>query len=168
MKPLKQLAQMLCVLALSLAIAPGALAQVGSTTGAIIGTVTDNTKAVIPGVTITVSGPALMGTRTAVSGTDGGYRIPSIPPGTYTLVFELDGFGKVTRAGIEIGVGFTATINSELSPASVSESITVNGASPVVDMASTKVTTDYTAEKLAELPGSRDYAEPHSPSAGKR
>jgi hypothetical protein len=158
MKRLRQLAQTVCVLAFSVAIASSAFAQVGSTTGAIIGTVTDNTKAVIPGVTITVSGPALMGTRTVVTGTDGGYRIPSIPPGTYTLVFELDGFGKVTRAGIEIGVGFTATINPELSPASVSESVTVNGSSPVVDTSSTKVSTNYTAEKLAELPGSRDYA----------
>ena len=67
-------------------------AQVSATTGAIVGTVLDNSKAGMPGVTVTVSGPALMGTRAAVTDAQGAYRIPTLPPGVYQLVFELSGF----------------------------------------------------------------------------
>lgn len=151
--------RMLAVLLLIVATLGGrANAQVTGTTGAIIGTVADNTKAVIPGVTITASAPTLMGTRTVVTGVDGTYRIPALPPGTYTLVFELSGFQTVTREGIQIRLGFTATINTELSPASLAETITVSGASPVVDLASTTVSTNVGAEQMGNLMGSRDHA----------
>lgn len=143
---------------LLLVLAHAASAQVGSTTGAIIGSVTDNTKAVMPGVTINVTGPALMSPRSVVTGVDGDYRIPTLPPGVYTLVFELPGFATVTREGIRITVGFTATVNTEMSPAGVAENVTVSGSSPVVDLSSTKVTTEFGAEKLANLSGTRDYA----------
>ena len=133
-------------------------AQVSSTTGAIVGSVTDNSKAVMPGVTITVSGPALMGTRTAVTEEDGSYRIPSLPPGEgYTLTFELTGFGKVTRQDIALGAGFTASINVEMGVSSLTESVTVSGASPVVDVTATKVTTQLNAVQMANVLGSRDY-----------
>jgi len=133
-------------------------AQVSATTGAIVGTVTDNSKAVVPGVSITVSGPALMGTRSALTDAQGAYRIPTLPPGVYQLVFEITGFGTITRTGIEIAVGFTATVNAEMNLAGVAENVTVSGASPIIDVTSTKVTTEYNAEKLENLPGSRDYA----------
>jgi carboxypeptidase family protein/TonB-dependent receptor-like protein len=133
-------------------------AQVSATTGAIVGTVTDNSKAVMPGVSITAGGPALMGARTAVTDAQGAYRIPTLPPGVYQLVFEIAGFGTVTRTGIQIAVGFTATVNAEMNLAGVAENVTVNGASPVIDVTSTKVATEYNAEKLEALPGSRDYA----------
>ena len=139
-------------------VAASVNAQVGSTTGAIIGAVTDETKAVMPGVTVTVSGPALMGTRTVVTGAEGGYRIPALNPGVYTLVFELPGFATVTREGVQLTVGFTATINVAMSPASLTENVTVSGASPVVDLASTKVATNFGAEQLGNLGGTRDYA----------
>src|SRR5436190_17161347 len=101
------------LLILILSTAGAVSAQVTTTTGAIIGAVTDNTKATVPGATITVSSAALMGTRTAVTGSDGTYRVPALPPGTYTLAFELEGFATVRREGIQIGVGFTATGNVE-------------------------------------------------------
>jgi carboxypeptidase family protein len=150
----------LCVAILTLAfgVARSSEAQVTATTGAIVGTVTDNSKAVMPGVSITVSGPALMGTRTTVTDAQGGYRIPTLPPGVYQLVFEITGFGSITRTGIQIAVGFTATVNAEMGLAGVAENVTVNGASPVIDVTSTKVATEYNAEKLEALPGSRDYA----------
>lgn len=133
-------------------------AQVSSTTGAIIGTVTDNSKAVMPGVTITVSGPALMGTRTVTTDPDGTYRIPSLPPGeNYKLTFELAGFGTVTREGIALGAGFTASINIEMGVSTLTESVTVSGASPVVDTTATKVTTQMNAVQMSNVLGSRDY-----------
>src|SRR5262245_64131627 len=84
---------------------------VTTTAGAINGTVTDATKAVLPGVTVTLSGPAVMGTPTTVSDQSGVYRFSALAPGDYTVKFELSGFGTVTKEGIRISVGFTATVN---------------------------------------------------------
>jgi carboxypeptidase family protein len=146
------------VLALIVSSAAPARAQVSGATGAIIGTVTDNTKATVPGASVTVSSSALMGTRTAVTGSDGAFRIPDLPPGTYTLTFDLEGFGAVKREGIQIGVGFTATVNVEMNVAGVSENVTVSGASPVVDLTSTKVTNNLGAERIQNLTGKADLA----------
>jgi hypothetical protein len=145
-------------LALSLVlISHVAAAQtVTSTTGAINGTVTDATKAVLPGVTVTLSGSALMGTSTAVTDQNGAFRFSTLPIGDYKLTFELSGFGAVAREGIHVSVGFTATVNAEMNPGAVAESITVTGASPVVDISATKVSNVLDSQRLAELPGSRD------------
>ena len=117
----------------------------------------DNTRAVLPGVMVTVSGPAAMGTPTSTTNENGIYRVPSLPPGEYTVRFELTGFGTVIREGIRVGVGFTATVNTEMNLASVAESVTVSGDSPVVDVTNTTVATRYDDEVLASLPGARDY-----------
>ena len=130
---------------------------VGTTTGAISGIVTDATKAVLPGVTVTLSGPAVMGTPGTITDPGGMFRFPNLIPGDYKITFELAGFGSVTRENIHISLGFTATVNAEMSPGSVSETVTVSGGSPVVDLQSTNVTTHFDADKLAELPGSRDF-----------
>ena len=102
-------------LAAILLLAASAAAQgVG---GGIVGTVSDQTQGVLPGVTVTVTGPALMGTRSDVTAPDGSYRLPNLPPGSdYTVVFELAGFGTFKREGIRLDVGFTATINATLVP----------------------------------------------------
>lgn len=142
----------------SLLLASGpAAAQVG---GSIIGTVADQTQAVLPGVTVTVTGPALMGSRTAVTDAEGKYRVPALPPGSdYTVTFELQGFGTVKRGGIRLDVGFTATINGTMNAAGIEESVTVSGASPVVDATASQVVTHLNAEQITRtLVGSRDYA----------
>lgn len=120
----------LCFLLLSL---PGlAAAQtVTSTTGAINGTVTDTSKVVMPGVTVALAGPALMGTNTTVTDQNGVYRFSTVPLGDYTLTFELSGFGTVRREGLRIGAGFTATVNVVMNPGTLQESVTVSGAAPV-------------------------------------
>jgi outer membrane receptor protein involved in Fe transport len=143
---------------LVLLMTSAALAQtVSSSAGAITGTVTDSTKAVLPGVTVTLSGLAVMGTPVTTTNENGSFRFPTVAPGEYTVTFELAGFGKVIREGIRVGVGFTATVNTELSPATVAESVTVSGQSPVVDVSSNQVVTRYDTEMLASLPGARDY-----------
>src|SRR5262245_35057364 len=154
-----KLAKLVAALTVPLLVASSATyAQtVSTTTGAINGTVTDTTKAVLPGVTVTLSGPAVMGTPTAATDQSGFFRLPSLAPGDYKLTFELSGFGTVTREGIHVGLGFTATLNVEMSPGSVAETITVSGASPVVDLQCTNVTTRSDTERLASLPGSRDF-----------
>jgi hypothetical protein len=130
---------------------------VSATTGAINGTVTDTTKGVLPGVTVTLSGPPVMGTPTTVTDQGGFFRFQALAPGDFTLTFDLAGFGRVAREGIHVSLGFTATVTVEMSPATVTENVTVSGASPVVDLRATNVTTHFDADKLASLPGSRDF-----------
>ena len=130
---------------------------VSSTTGAIDGRVTDTSNAVLPGVTVTLAGDALMGTRNTVTSETGTFRFISMTPGLYTVTFELAGFASVKRTDIQVGAGFTATLNISLNVAGLEEAVTVSGASPVVDTQSTTVTTSFDAAKLAALPnGSND------------
>jgi Carboxypeptidase regulatory-like domain len=145
------------ILVLLLAL-PAALAAqtVSATTGAMNGRATDKTASVLPGVTVTIASPALMGTRTAITGDDGTYRFPAIPPGDYSVTFELSGFASVVREGIRVALGFTATVNAELGVASLQENVTVTGASPVVDTQSTAINTNFDARTLASLPSARD------------
>jgi hypothetical protein len=147
----------LVALFISLGLADAAFAQtIGVTTGTINGSITDSQGDVLPGVSIGVSGLSLMGGRTAVSDERGSYRFPLLAPGEYALTFSLAGFQTVRREGIQVAVGFTATINASLGVQSVQETVTVQGASPVVDAQSTRIQTNYTADQLAALPNSRD------------
>lgn len=148
-----------CIASLTLAalVAGGAAAQtVSTTTGAINGTVTDSTNAVLPGVSVALTGPAVMGAPATTTDQHGFYRFAALAPGEYTLTFDLSGFGTVKREGIRVSLGFTATVNIEMNPAALAENVTVSGASPVVDLQSTHVTTSFDSERLASLPGSRD------------
>jgi len=144
-----------CVSALVLMLLLASPAM-GQTTGSINGTITDNSGAVLPGVRVTATSPALMGAQVAVSNEQGQYRFPSIPPGTYTLKYELQSFATVTREGIIITIGFTATLPIQLKLASLSESVVVTGESPVVDVKNTNIQTNVTKEMLDAMPNSRD------------
>ena len=117
----------------------------------------DSSGAGIPGVRVSLSGPALITTRTAISEAGGVYRFPAVPTGIHTLTFELAGFTTVIHNGINVGLGFTATVNATLSPGAISDRLTVSGAAPVVDVSSTGVTTRFDDGQLATLPGSRDF-----------
>lgn len=145
----------LLLLALVTAV-PAAAQTVSATTGAINGKVTDNTGAILPGVAVTITSASMMGSRTAVTTEEGLYRFPAVPPGEYTIIYELAGFTTVRREGIRVSLGFTATVNVELGLASLQESVTVTGESPVVDTQSTNVTTNFDAKQLANLPSARD------------
>lgn len=147
------------VIALALHLLPAWLAAgqtVSATTGAINGRVTDTTGAVLPGVTVTIASPSMMGTRTAVTTPEGQYRFAAVPPGVYQISYELSGFGTVKRDQVRITLGFTATINVELGLASLQENVTVAAESPVVDTQSTTITTNFDAKQLANLPSARD------------
>ena len=111
----------------------------------------------MPGVTVTISSPSMQGIRTAVTNEEGTYRFPAIPPGDYKITYELAGFSTVVREGIRVGLGFTATVNVELKIASLTESVTVSGQSPVVDVATTKTSTNFDSQQLAALPNARDF-----------
>src|SRR5712672_2563739 len=115
-----------------LGIAASAHAQ---TLGTIAGVAKDATGAVLPGVSVEVSGPALTEkVRAAVTDGNGQYAIVSLPVGTYSVTFTLPGFSTVRREGIELTANFTATINAELKVGAVAETVTVTGQTPLVDV----------------------------------
>ena len=147
----------LAALALVAFSAP-AFAQGGgaSSTGTIQGRVTDAQGAVLPGVTVTATSPSALGAQTAVTSETGNYRFPAIPPGEYELTFELAGFNSLKRSGIQIALGFTATINVELALATLQETVTVSGASPVIDTTATRVVQNFKLEQLQSIPNGRD------------
>jgi hypothetical protein len=104
----------------------------------IAGVVRDDTGAVMPGVTVEASSAALIEkTRTAVTDGSGQYKIVNLSPGTYTVTFSLPGFSTSKREGIQLSTDFTASVNAELKVGSLEETITVSGASPLVDVQST-------------------------------
>lgn len=125
-------------------------------TGSIKGTVTDPEGNPLPGVTITVSGPSLIGTITYVTTEDGVFRAPALPPGTYTITAELTGFQTVKREEVIVHVGMTTEVKIELKPAPIAETITVTAASPVVDVESSKVSVTVAPEVLKNIPIARD------------
>ena len=124
--------------------------------GRIDGVVTDNTGGVLPGVTVTVSSPALIQPQVTVTGADGGYRFPALPTGAYTLVFELSGFQTVRREELRVGLATTVTINTQMPLAGVEETLTITGESPVVDVKNTNVGTSFTKELMQDIPNARD------------
>src|SRR3954469_24859450 len=155
---MRRLATLSLVFWIVVMTAGAAFAQsVGATNGAINGKVTDASSGVMPGVTVTISSPSMQGVRTAVTNEEGTYRFPAIPPGEYKITYELAGFSTVVRDGIRVGLGFTAAVNVELKIASLTETVTVSGQSPVVDITSTKTATNFDAKELASMPSARDF-----------
>ena len=102
---------------------------------AIAGVVKDTSGAVMPGVTVEVASPALIEkVRSVVSDGQGQYKIVDLRPGVYSVTFTLPGFNTVKRDGVELPTNFTATINADLRVGALEETVTVSGASPVVDV----------------------------------
>lgn len=133
-------------------VASGAAAQT-ALSGAIAGEVKDTTGAVMPGVTVEAASPALIEkVRTAVTDSQGRYQVTELRPGTYTVTFTLPGFNTFRREGIELTAGFTANVNSEMRVGSLEETITVTGASPIVDTQNVRSQNVFSRELLDVLP----------------
>src|SRR5258706_9918714 len=130
------------------------VAQTGTAT--INGQVMDESGAVLPGATVTATSPSLQVPQvTTVSDAEGRYRLTPLPIGTYTVTFELSGFRTFRREGIRLTAGFTARLDATLNVGNLEETVTVSGASPLVDTASTANSTQLTRETLELLPTSR-------------
>jgi carboxypeptidase family protein len=134
-----------------LSLAASTSAQTGAS--GIAGIVRDTSGAVLPGVTVEAASPALIEkVRTVVSDGEGQFKIIDLRPGTYTVTFSLPGFANVVRDGIALTANFTATINAELKVGSVSETVTVSGQSPVVDVQNVATRNQISRETLDTVP----------------
>src|SRR6266511_2436212 len=142
------------VLVFLTAIAAPAWAQ---QTGTLLGVVHDAQGAVLPGTSVTVSSPSLIGgTQSTVSGSTGNYQFTALPPGEYTVTYELSGFTPLKREGVVVQVARTTRLDVELSVGTLQESVTVTGQSPVVDTSSTITQTNITKDIYEAIPTGRN------------
>ena len=147
---------LLFVLVMSGALAAPASAQT-SASGTIHGVVKDDTGGALPGVAVTIASPALqVGTKATTTGADGEYRFEQLPGGTYQLKFELQGFGSYVRSDLVLAIGFTSRVDATLSVGALAETVTVSGASPVVDLTSSGTASNFTAQTIETVPRGRD------------
>ena len=141
------------------AVALGVIAPSLAAAQSITGVVRDTSGAVLPGVTVEASSPALIEkVRTAVSDGAGQYRIENLTPGRYKVAYTLPGFVTVEREGVDVTTGVTITLNADMRVGGLQETITVTGETPVVDVQnSTRVQRVLSDEVLQALPASRGY-----------
>jgi hypothetical protein len=150
---MRQLSRTLLVLACVVLLPTLARAQ-----SSVAGIVRDASGAVLPGVTVEVSSPALIEkSRTATTDGSGQYRVTDLPPGTYMLTFSLSGFATVKRDAVTVSGSGVVAVNADLRVGNLSETITVSGESPLVDTQSTRRETVIKADTLATLPATRGY-----------
>jgi hypothetical protein len=142
-----------------------AVALVVSTTAAsaqssgIAGVVRDSSGAVLPGVTVEASSPALIErSRTAITDSQGRYNIVDLRPGVYTVNFTLPGFSTIRREEIQLPAAFTATVNAELKVGTLEETVTVSGASPLVDTSNVIKRQVVSAEVIESMPTSKNWS----------
>ena len=129
---------------------------IASAQSGFAGVVKDTTGAVLPGVSVEASSPALIErVRAVVTNGEGQYKIVDLRPGTYTVTFTLPGFNTVKRDGVELPAAFTATINAELRVGTVEETITVSGSAPTVDVQNVLQQKVFEKQLLDSLPATR-------------
>jgi hypothetical protein len=144
------------LVAVSALVLLGADARAQTLGSSIVGVVKDQSGGVLPGVTVEVSSPALIGGAQSVVTNDAGqYRVVDLRPGTYTIACTLPGFQTVRVEDVVLRASFTATINVEMATAGVEETITVSGASPVVDVRTNVSERSIDQTLLEEVPTSR-------------
>ncbi len=128
----------------------------GQQTGSVSGTIKDPNGSTMPGVTVTASSDVLPQDRTTVTGANGGYRLPLLPPGDYELTFSLEGLGTQTAA-VPILLQQVSRFDVVMQPEGVSEELEVIGTAPTIDAASTEIKTAITDEVIDQLPVGQEY-----------
>ena len=125
---------------LAAVLLPSLVLAQGSTSVLTGNIVDSSSSAPVADVVVTATSPSLQGEQVVVSDASGLYRIPQLPPGSYTLRFEKETYKPFTRTGIEVTADRTLRLNVELLPEAITgETITVTGAAPVVDVGSSTV-----------------------------
>lgn len=140
-------------LLLILFLVTAAISYAQRLTGKIVGAVTDEEGVPLPGVTVEISSPALMGgVHTQITSEKGSYRFINLPPGTYKIVFKLEGFQTLERENLIASVGKAVTENIVLKMATLEESVTVTAESPIVDVTKSGMSTTFGKDELEKIP----------------
>lgn len=156
-RTLSECARWSCCLAVVITALSPAMAVAQTAAASIVGRVTDESGAVLPGVTVTATSPALQVPSVVdVTNEAGEYRLTPLPIGAYSVEYSLSGFQPVRQEGIRLTAGFVARVDVGLKVGSLEETITVSGAAPVVDASSTAATTQLTREELELIPTNRN------------
>jgi len=124
-------------------------------TGSIRGTVVDKESVPLPGVAITATSPALQGTASTVSTATGEFRIPALPPGTYVITAQLQGFKTLRREGVIVHVGMRVEVTINMETSALAEEVTVTAPSPAIDVLNSKLTQTITTDAIKNLPVTR-------------
>jgi len=155
---------LLLVGVLALVFASPAVAQ--TTTGSIVGKVTDSQGLAVQGATVTLSGPNLQGTRTAVTNNLGAYLFRDLPPGPdYKVTTSKQGLAPASQDAIRVSLGQEFTVNLAMSPAGVTETLTVT-ATPLVDVTQTSIGVNITSTQFESLPTTRNFQQLTTLAAG--
>ena len=150
---MKRVVDAILVSVVLLALPGTAIAQEGQ----IAGVVRDTSGAVIPGVLVEATSPALIEkVRAATTDDNGQYRITNLPVGTYSVTFTLAGFTRQQRDNVILTTGFTASINATMSVGQLAETISVTAESPVVDIQNSRQVAAFAGEQIRELPTTRN------------
>ncbi len=137
----------------ALIILPSVMIAQVNATGSIAGYVTDDGKEPLPGATVTVTSPTMLGVRQVMADPTGYYKIPALPPGKFKVVVELDQFNKTTRDRVELNVGAMMRLDFALNPKTVTEEeIVVTADAPVIEPEKTTISTVITHDILDSLP----------------
>jgi hypothetical protein len=130
-------------------------------TASIDGTLTDESGGALPGVAVTLTGPSLqVAELNTVSNSEGHYRFTQLPAGLYRVRFSLTGFQSMVREDLQIGAGFAAKVDMVLKLGAMEETVTVSGASPIVDVTNTSGAQTLSPDMINKLiPGSRMYGD---------
>jgi len=146
----------LSILVLLVALPAAAQVQYGSVSGTVI----DSQGQALPGVTVTLAGPAMQGARTAVTDLNGGFRFMPIPPGDgYTLTFELAGFNTLENSGLVVNLGRDTAVSAEMSLSEFAETITVTADRVVVDTSKSTVDTTVDWNLMDSIPQARNFTD---------
>jgi Carboxypeptidase regulatory-like domain len=123
----------------------------------IAGVVKDASGAVLPGVTVEAASPVLIEkTRSVITNGEGRYAIVDIRPGTYTVTFSLTGFNTFKREGVDVPTNVSVPINAEMKVGALEETVTVSGASPVVDVQNTAKVNVMSRDLIDTIPSARN------------
>ena len=126
------------------------------TTGQVVGTIVDAQGGVLPGATVSASGPQLQGTRTAVTDSTGTFRFPTLPPGTYTIKAELSGFQPLTQENVTVSLDRTVSLNLKMQVAGITQTVNVLGTPTVIDTTSAAGGITVDEKTLTLLPVQRN------------
>jgi hypothetical protein len=142
MNSIRKSVLLLVLVALVCLLAPPAYSQ--SPTGAITGRVTDTSGGTLPGVTVLLTSPSMIGgARTAVADVQGLYRFTLLPSGVYVVSFSLTGFTTLNIESVTLNGGSTMTINGQMTVAALEETVTVTSQTPTIDLEAANVAVNW-------------------------